>query len=387
MTFLFFLGIAIFLIVCITRPLTTLFHELGHAIPAILLTGKKVTIYVGSHGDPKNSLRINLGLLEIWFKYNFLDWRAGLCIPSADNISANKKIIYTLCGPIASLVVATLACYYAFTYDWHGVVKLTLIILFCSAIVDLFSNLNPYKHPIVLHNGQVTYNDGYSLLWLFRYKRLPKEYREAVDFYNNQEYEKAAPLFESVLKKGKRLEDIYRLTASSYLMTKDYSKSLVFYEELQNRFSFDADDYVNAGLAKFHTGSKEECFTYYQKALELNPDHSYALNNLGYELTVQGKFEEAIEYLNKAIVVNPAMAYAYNNRGLAKVELGQLDEGLKDIQHSIELDAANSYGYRNLGIYHLKKNEKEEALKLFQKAKELDETTLMIDDLINNLQA
>jgi tetratricopeptide (TPR) repeat protein len=386
MIFLFFLGLTIFLILCITRPLTVFFHELGHAIPVILLTGKKASIYIGSYGDPKNSLHLNLGILEIWFKYNFLNWRKGVCIPSANNISTNKQIIYTICGPIASLVVAALASFYAFTYDWHGALKLILIVLICSAMVDLFINLIPYPHPIVLYDGQVTYNDGYSLLWLFRYKRLPKEYKEAVDFYNNQDYENAAPLFESVIKKGKKLEDVYRLTASSYLMIKDYSKSLVFYEELQNKFSFKADDYVNVGLAKFHTGLKEECFTYYQKALELDPIHSFALNNVGYELTVKGKYEEAIECLDKAIEVNSNLAYAYNNRGLAKVELGQLDEGLKDIQHSLELDATNSYGYRNLGIYHLKRDEKEEALKLFHKAKELDTTTLMLDDLISNAQ-
>lgn len=386
MIFLFFIAISIFLILCVTRPLTSLFHELGHAIPAIILTRKKVSVYVGSHGDPKKSLHINLGLLEIWFKYNFLDWYLGLCIPSDKEVSINKRIIYILSGPFASIIVACLASYFAFAYDWHGAVKLIMIVFVCSAIIDLFTNLIPNSNPIVLFDGDITYNDGYSLKQLFKYKKLGKEFEKAIILYNKQDFKNAAPLFVSLIDRSFEADSVYRLAANSYLMTKDYSKSLVFYEELQNKFSFDADDYVNAGLAKFHTGSKEECFAYYQKALELNPNHSFALNNLGYELTVDGKYEEAIEYLNKAIVVNPTMAYAYNNRGLAKVELGQLDEGLNDIQHSIKLDAANSYGYRNLGIYHLKKDEKEQALKLFRKAKELDNTTLMIDELISNAE-
>jgi hypothetical protein len=78
---LIFLGL-----VLITRPVTVLLHELGHAIPAILLTRQKVTIYIGSHGDPKKSLKFKLGLLEGYFRYNPFDWNRGLCVPSARSI-------------------------------------------------------------------------------------------------------------------------------------------------------------------------------------------------------------------------------------------------------------------------------------------------------------
>src|SRR5579859_2563186 len=90
----------------ITRPFTVLFHELGHAIPAILLSKEKVTIYVGSYGDPAKSFRVNIGLLEVWFRYNPFKWRSGLTIPSAKGISLDKKIIYTLMGPVASFAIA-----------------------------------------------------------------------------------------------------------------------------------------------------------------------------------------------------------------------------------------------------------------------------------------
>jgi len=56
--------LSLILLVLLTRPLTVIFHELGHAIPAILLTKEKVTVYIGSYGDPKKSLRIKIGLLD-----------------------------------------------------------------------------------------------------------------------------------------------------------------------------------------------------------------------------------------------------------------------------------------------------------------------------------
>lgn len=114
----------------IARPFTVLFHELGHAIPVILLTKQKATIYIGSYGDPKSSIKINFGLLTIYFRYNPLAWRLGLCVPSAKSVSINRQIVYTLAGPIASLIIATIVCYFTFAYDFHGFLKSFLIYAF-----------------------------------------------------------------------------------------------------------------------------------------------------------------------------------------------------------------------------------------------------------------
>ena len=65
----------LFLLVVITRPFTVLFHELGHAIPAMLMTKQGATVYVGSYGDKKQSFQLALGGLEIWFRYNPFKWR------------------------------------------------------------------------------------------------------------------------------------------------------------------------------------------------------------------------------------------------------------------------------------------------------------------------
>ena len=47
--------------VSLTRPLTVLFHELGHAVPAILLTQKKSNEIYLVHGIQR-SFKINIGL-------------------------------------------------------------------------------------------------------------------------------------------------------------------------------------------------------------------------------------------------------------------------------------------------------------------------------------
>jgi len=377
--------IFLLLLVClvlVTRPLTVFFHELGHAIPAILLTKQKVTIYIGSYGDPKKSIKFNIGIMEVYFRYNPFSWRLGLCIPSAKAISLNRQIIYTVTGPITSLIIAIVACYFAFTYDLHGFLKLFLVVFLGSAFFDLLVNLIPNETPIKLYDGKIAYNDGYSLKQLFYYKRLPKEYMEAAELYNQQRYSEAAILLTRILSSGTEDENIYRLAISCYLQNKNYEKAKDLSEDFIQFDKINSEDLSNAALCYSQLGQHEKAMELYDKSLQQNPDNKYSLNNKGYTLNLLNRYEEAIPLFDKAIELDKKFAYSYNNRGLSKIKIGQQEEGLNDINYSFELDKDNSYGYRNLGIYYFDKGDYSEALRLFTKAKELDSSTHMIDELI-----
>lgn len=158
---LYFLFVLLFfaVLVLITRPFTVIFHELGHAIPAILMTRQKVSIYIGSHGNPKKSLHFGIGLLKVLFKYNPFLWERGLFVPSSKQISINKQIIYTFTGPLASIVIAAIVSSFAFSNDIHDFLRIFLIIFISSAIYDLFVNLTPSDTAVQLYNGDNTYNN------------------------------------------------------------------------------------------------------------------------------------------------------------------------------------------------------------------------------------
>ncbi|WP_162051446.1 tetratricopeptide repeat protein [Pontibacter pamirensis] len=369
-------------LVVITRPLTSLFHELGHAIPAILLTGHKVSVYIGSYGDTRRGVRLSLGLLEIWFRYNFFSWRLGLCVPSAKDVSVNKQIIYILAGPIASSVIAVTACYFTFALDLHGAVKLILIVFLGCSLVDLIVNLVPSSTPIALADGSKTYNDGYKLMQLLNRRSLPKEYFDAVDTYNREDYKTAAELFVSLISKGLYDESVYRLAISAYVQQGEYQAATRLIEQFATMYEMNSDDSGSAGLSYSQLGMYEKGIKYYEKSLQLDPHNKYTLNNMGYTLNLLGRYEEAIVLFDRAVEVDNLFANPYNNRGLAKIKSGMEADGLLDIERSFELDGESSYGYLNLGIYHLDRNEYAEALLLFQKAKQLDEKTYMIDELI-----
>ena len=71
-----FIGISIvigwIIFVIFTKIATTLIHELGHAIPSLLFTEQPVAIHVGSYGYEKNSFKMQLGRLTLYFKFDIL---------------------------------------------------------------------------------------------------------------------------------------------------------------------------------------------------------------------------------------------------------------------------------------------------------------------------
>ncbi|MFT2010214.1 hypothetical protein ACMA1I_16185 [Pontibacter sp. 13R65] len=378
-TFVFLLLVVL---VVLVRPITALFHEVGHAIPAMLITRQNVTVFIGSYGDKRKGIRLHMGLLEIWFRYNFFAWQIGLCTYPAKDVSVKSRILIILAGPLASSLIALTACYLTFVMDLHGAIKLILVVFLGCALFDLVVNLVPSKTPFKLFNGDIAYNDGYRLKQLLRQNSLPKAYAAAVEEYNRKNFKEASGQVSKLIANGLKEEQAFRIAISAYTQVNDYDAAKGMVEEFSLLHEMNAEDCGSAGLVYCQLELYTEGLEYFKRSLQLDADNKYTLNNMGYTLNLLGRYEEATLILSRAIEVDGTFADAYSNRGLSKFQLGMDAEGMLNIKRCFELDPDNSYGYRNLGIYHLEKKEYGEALPLFRKAKELDINTHLIDLLI-----
>uniref|UniRef100_UPI00404AA528 tetratricopeptide repeat protein n=1 Tax=Flavobacterium sp. TaxID=239 RepID=UPI00404AA528 len=365
-----------------TRGLVVILHELGHAIPAILLTKKEVTIYIGSYGDSKNGIHFKIGLLNIWLNYKAFSWKNGLCSPSDSKISINSSIIYVFFGPICATFFASIFLYLVFSIDFNDYFKLFSAMFFGIAIMDLFQNLTPNKTPIKLLSGKHIYNDGYALVKLLKYRKHQNEYLQAIEFYDTQEFEKATKIFDSLLNSGLQDDDIFRLHVSANIQIKKYERAKVLFDESEQKFILTSNDYCNGGMIYSKLNLHDEALILYGKSIELDTKNGFSLNNKAFTLNILERYEEAITIFDKAIEFEMNCSYALSNRGFSKIKLGRISEGLIDIENSIEMDENNAYAYRNLGIYHFELGEIEKANELFLKAKKLDDSTHLIDELI-----
>lgn len=379
---LFLLGFSFIII----QPLTTLVHELGHAIPALVFTKENVKIFIGSYGDPNEGVAIRIFRLEIYFKYNLKLWNHGLCSYGNTGTGINKNILIILLGPLVSIIFGVLVCYYTFDNYDDGRIKFLGLIIFGSSILDFYFNIKPNPEPFKLFNGDLIYNDGQQLLKLFKYKFLPEEHKQANEFYVNEEYFKAGNLYTNLLKKGNRNTEVFQLAISSLCLVDDYKSAQELYKNLGDDFTIDSDCLTNIGLACSKLNEGEKSIDFYNQALELNPKNVLALSNRGFQKHINQKYEQAIDDFNQIIKLGEDIAYALSNRGHSKLELGLEEEGLKDIIDSLKIDDKNSYAYRNLGIYFMYKNDNLNAMKNFKISLELDSSTHGIEELIKEVE-
>ena len=149
---LFFFGLLAILRL-VVLPLVILLHELGHAVPALLFTRAKVTIYLGSYGDSVHSWRMQVGLLEIYWKKWSLYWSGGLCVPSSQDMTTAQQAIMLMGGVGVTFAVATLGFYGALVFDLHGSVKLLMFMLTVFAAVTLVTNLVPRENAGMPSDG------------------------------------------------------------------------------------------------------------------------------------------------------------------------------------------------------------------------------------------
>lgn len=387
MLFFYYL-IFLFLFALLLRPLSTLIHELGHGIPALLLTDKKVTLYLGSYGNPKESFKIEIGRLVLFFNKKPFNWKIGLCVLEQQTLSINRQIFIDLMGPLASLILSIILSYLVFFSDLNDNIKIVLFFFNVSTYYDFFIDIVPSKRPIELHDGTTVFNDGKQILDLLKFRNISDEYNVGAKYYNNQEYGLAAVELEKVYEKGYREGIIYQLLISAYLQIKDYPNAIRVNDLYSGKFKnkFDSNDYTNSGLIKSFSGAYHEALDDYNEAVELDPKNSVAFNNRGYTYNVMEDYKNAIVDFEEAISLEENFAYALNNRGFAKIKLGLKDEGLKDLEKSITLDGTNSYCYLNFGVYHYDNGEYKKALEYYNKAKELDDKTYLLDEYIEKVK-
>lgn len=84
--------------------------------------------------------------------------------------------------------------------------------------------------------------------------------------------------------------------------------------------------YQAMGRAHLNQGQLAQAITQFKNVLTLEPDHGYALNNLGFAYLRSNQNEDAVEVLTRASELLPHIAYVWNNLGVALERTGNVEE-------------------------------------------------------------
>ena len=111
-------------------------------------------------------------------------------------------------------------------------------------------------------------------------------------------------------------------------------------------------------------GNRQAGRAAYLKAIELDANAAYALNNMCYVEFLEGRPESAARYCERALASDPTLSAARRNLALVHASSGRVDLAWSELQRA---DAPGPASY-NLGIINLARREQAEALAAFTAA-------------------
>lgn len=111
-----------------------------------------------------------------------------------------------------------------------------------------------------------------------------------------------------------------------------------------------ANTYFTVANEHKSLGRPEKAVLFYRKAIENNPDHAEALNNLGNTLHLLGRLPEALLYYEQACALLPQSPQAHYNYGTALYEAGHVDNAIAELTLVTSLSPRHSEAYGCLGV-------------------------------------
>ena len=141
----------------------------------------------------------------------------------------------------------------------------------------------------------------------------------------------------------------------------------------------------NLGRAYVGMNELDEGIAAFRKQIEINPFDQYAYNNLGLALRRQQKWEEAITAFKKQIEVSPLDRFAHHNLGLVYLDRHRWAEAAPELEKAVSLDPNNAAIQAQLGRAYLNVGQEEKAMSTFSKAAELGPTPFVWNTIAYSL--
>lgn len=147
-----------------------------------------------------------------------------------------------------------------------------------------------------LNMGLQFYADDVSLINL-----------KALAHFNNDEFDKALPLFERLIELGEKKEFVYTKLANCYFKTWAFEKAKKTYKYLIELDAYNQNAYFNLGQVFFKNKQVDSAMYYVKKSIavqEVTFEKEYA--NLAYMYHSEKDFKSALKYFNKAFDEDPS---------------------------------------------------------------------------------
>jgi len=128
---------------------------------------------------------------------------------------------------------------------------------------------------------------------------------------------------------------------------------------------------LDLGTAARLRGVTKSAKSYFQRAVDVEPDHAIANTQLGELLAEQKRYAEAIRRFRKAVMRQPDYLHAHRNLGKALTLSGDLKSGIAALQKAIRIGADDSESHYLLGAAYRRAANPNKAVPILEKCLKL----------------
>jgi len=141
----------------------------------------------------------------------------------------------------------------------------------------------------------------------------------------------------------------------------------------------------NLGLAYLAMRQNDEAVAAFQQAVEVNPYDEFAFNNLGRAYWQERKYEDAADAFHKQLEINPLDKFAHTNLGAMYAEWHKYDEAAPELEKAVSLTPNDPALQVSLGDAYLNLGQDDKALAAFDRAIEISATPVVWNNIAYQL--
>jgi tetratricopeptide (TPR) repeat protein len=191
-------------------------------------------------------------------------------------------------------------------------------------------------------------------------------------YYDRGYYQQAQKFFDQALKEDPNSAEALYGLGSAYLQQQKTSEAReCFQRAVRLPSSYPGtlpNSWNNLGILAAREGNYVQAIDSFQRALQIDPEHSIALQNLGSAYRQKKDWPQAKSALERALMLNPDDPEANYSLGMVYAQQNDADQAYLYLQKAITLRPAYPEALNNLGILYLRTHHPAEAVESFEQS-------------------
>ncbi|MDW7772063.1 MAG: tetratricopeptide repeat protein [Desulfobulbaceae bacterium] len=201
------------------------------------------------------------------------------------------------------------------------------------------------------------------------------EYEDAVIFQVRilrflQQTDQAVQVLENAIQyEEERTPDMYVMLAALYQLQERPDLGKDTFNRALDAFPDNDELLYEYGLFLDTLGSKEEALSVMQEVIERQPDHSEALNYVGYSWADDSiHLDQALLFVERAVSLEPENGYMRDSLGWVYFKLGRIQEAAQQLEEAVRLIENDPLIHDHLGDVYLELGRRDDALEAYNRA-------------------